>query len=594
MKRLLHFALALASFSSSFAQTTYVDFEVNGFHLPISSNGDISGGGEIMNMTTPGVDAGTIYAANMWLVGLTSDDQLRGGVETFQSAGQGFFCGPLTLGTAETNQTTMDAYDEVYLANSEDVQTHMAYFEALANNTVATDFPDGYTIPEWMFGWPAHGDYTINQALYLAPFYDYNGDGVYNPEEGDYPLFCGDKCAYVIFNDRGAINPIGIQPIGIEVHMMVYGFETTGDPTLENTIFIKYKIINRGTQTLTDTYFGKWIDFDIGSSIDDYVATDVKRSAIYGYNADDSDEGTSSSSGYGDDLAAQGLVFLAGPMLDADATDNPLPDETYSGITDSYGAYGYGFGDGIVDNERFGLSSSIYYNIGSNPIFGDPNTSMAFYNYMHSTWQNGASVKYGGNGVSGAGVTDLYAQYFYPGDTDPLYTGTGGIAVDPWTEANSGNPPGDRRMLGAAGPFTLTPGSETIVDLAYVFARQSQSDNDDEVGLLQFRMQQAKNLFNLFLVDCGNQEGLPTSVNETTPLASFSMFPNPANTTLNIVLKQRTQGQVQIFSANGQLMIQQNLAAQYTAQTIDVSTLSAGVYFVKMAGNAEVHQLIIQ
>lgn len=594
MKRLLTFALALAYSSYAFAQTTYVDFEVNGFHLPISSNGDISGGGEVMNMTTPGTDAGTIYAANMWLSGLTSDGQLRGSVETFQTAGQGFFCGPLTLGTAETNQPTMDAYDEVYLANSEDVQTHMAYFEALANNTVATDFPDGYTIPEWMFSWPAHGNLAANQALYLAPFYDYNGDGMYNPEEGDYPYFCGDKCAYVIFNDRGNINPIGIQSIGIEVHMMVYGFENTGDPTLQNTIFIKYKIINRSTQTLTDTYFGKWIDFDIGSSIDDYVATDVKRSAIYGYNGDDTDEGTSSSSGYGDDLAAQGLVFLAGPMLDADATDNPLPDETYSGITDSYGAYGYGFGDGIVDNERFGLSSSIYYNMGSNPIFGDPNTSMAFYNYLHSTWQNGASVKYGGNGVSGAGVTDLFAQYFYPGDTDPLYTGTGGIAVDPWTEANSGNPPGDRRMLGAAGPFTLTPGSETIVDLAYVFARQSQSDNDDEVGLLQFRMQQAKNLFNLFLVDCGNQEGLPTLVNETAPLASFSLFPNPANTTLNIVLKQRAQGQVQIFSANGQLMLQHNLAAQSTTQTIDVSTLAPGVYFVKIADTAEVHQLIIQ
>jgi hypothetical protein len=594
MKRLLHFALALAYSSFAFAQTTYFDFEVNGFHLPISSNGDISGGGEIMNMTTPGTDVGTIYAANMWLAGLAPDGQLKGAVETFQAAGQGFFCGPLTLGTAETNQPTMDAYDEVYLANSEDVQTHIAYFEALANNTVTTDFPDGYTIPEWMFGWPAHGNLAANQAFYLAPFYDYDGNGFYNPEEGDYPNFCGDKCAYVIFNDRGAINPIGIQSIGIEVHMMVYGFENTGDPTLENTIFINYKIINRGNQTLADTYFGKWIDFDIGSSIDDYVATDVKRSAIYGYNGDDTDEGTSSSSGYGDDLAAQGLVFLAGPMLDADATDNPLPDEIYSGITDSYGAYGYGFGDGIVDNERYGLSSSIYYNIGSNPISGDPDSSPDYYSYLQSRWQNGASVWYGGNGVSGFGVTDIDASYFFPDDTDPLFTGTGGVTVDPWTEANSGNPPGDRRMIGAAGPFTLTPGSETIVDLAYVFARQSQSDNDDEVGLLQFRMQQAKNLFNLFLVDCSNQEGLPTSVNEPAPLASFSLFPNPANTTLNIVLKQRTQGQVQIFSANGQLMIQQNLAAQSTAQTIDVSTLSAGVYFVKIADTAEVKQLIIQ
>lgn len=594
MKRLLNFALALATSSYAFAQTTNIDFEINGFHFPISSNGDISGAGDLIPMTTPESNAGTIYAANMWLAGITSDNQIKGAFETYESQGQGYFCGPLSLGTAETTDLTMTIYDNIYFGYAEDIPTHIAYFESVANNTVATEFPDGYFIPNWMFSWPAHGNIAENQALYLAPFFDYNLDGMYDPTDGDYPLFCGDKCAYVIFNDRGGVNPLGIQSIGIEVHMMVYGFENTGDPTLENTIFVKYKIFNRGTQTLTDTYFGKWIDFDIGSPNDDYVGTDVKRAGIYAYNGDDTDETTSGYNGYGEDLAAQGLVFLAGPMLDGDGTDNPLPDDTYSGITDSYGAYGLGFGDGIIDNERFGLSSSIYYKNSTSPINGDPNSTISVYNYLHSRWKNGSLVYYGSSGLSGEELIDIPAQYFYPGDTDPLHLGTGGITVDPWTETTAGNSPGDRRMLGACGPFTLTPGSEHVVDLAYVFARQSQSDNDDEVGLLQFRMQQAKNLFNLFLVDCANQEGLPTSVNETTPLASFSLFPNPANTTLNIVMKQRGQGQLQIFSANGQLMMQQNLAAQSTSHTIDVSALAPGVYFVKIADTAEVHQLIIQ
>lgn len=593
MKRLLHFALALACSSYAFAQTTYVDFEINGFHLPISSNGDIGGNADVMPMTTPGSDAGTIYAANMWLAGLTPDGQLKAAVETFQAQGQGFYPGPLTLGTAEVSQTTMEEYDQVFLANSEDVETHMAYFEAVANNTVATEFPDGYTIPEWMFGWPAHGDYTINQALYLAQFHDYNLDGLYNPSDGDYPLFCGDKCAYVIFNDRGGVSSIGAQPIGIEVHLMVYGFENTGDPTLKNTIFLKYKIINRGTQTLSDSYFGKWIDFDIGSSIDDYVATDVKRSAIFGYNGDSMDEATSSSSGYGEDLAAQGMVILAGPWLDADGTDNPLPDTEYSGVTDSYGAYGHGFDDGYTDNERFGLSSSLYYNIGSNPIFGDPNNAIAHYNYMRSTWQNGAHVIYGGNGVSGAGVQDIEASYFFPNETDPLLTGTGGIEVDSWTEITSGNPAGDRRMVAACGPFTLQPGAEHTVDIAYVFAQKSQSDNNDEIGLLQFRMQQAKHLFNLFLVDCANAEGLPTNIAETAIIAPFSMFPNPAEDQLQLSTTNREAQTLQIFSSNGQVVLEVKLPAHISNHQLDISALSAGVYFVKMAGTPSVQQLII-
>lgn len=595
MKRLLLACSALVFIINTNAQVTYEVFEVNGFQIPISSNGDIVGGQEsAYNMSVPNEEAGTIYAGNIWIGGLSSDNQLKGAFETFSSQGNDWFNGPLTLDLAETNASIMQQYNQVFFANSEDVATHMAYFAALENNTVATEFPNGYTIPEWMFGWPAHGDLVYGQAFYLAPFSDYNLDGYYDPESGDYPLFCGDECAYVIFNDKGDALDSGAQPIGVEVHLMMYGFENTGDPTLENTVFLKYRIFNRGTQTLKDTYFGKWIDFDVGTSTDDYVATDVKRSGIYGYNGDDVDEPTSSSGGFGEDLAAQGLVFLAGPMLDDDGTDNPLPDETYSTVTDSYGDYGWGFGDGITDNERFGMSSSLYYNIGSNPVFGDPQIAPNYYNYMRSVWMNGAGVKYGGNGVSGAGVTDISAKYFFPGDSDPLYAGTNGITVDPWTEASSGNPAGDRRMVGASGPFTLQPGAEHVVDLAYVFARQSQSDNDDEVGLLQFRMQQAKNLFNLFLVDCADQTGIPTGVEEQDQNVEFNVFPNPASDELQLFFSQLGMKQLQIFSSSGQLAMDFKLQSNMTSHIVDISALPSGIYFIKIAGSSKVEKLIVE
>jgi hypothetical protein len=47
-----------------------------------------------------------------------------------------------------------------------------------------------------ILNWPAHGDESLNQDFYLAPFYDrspdggYGGNGIYNPlEEGDYPWY---------------------------------------------------------------------------------------------------------------------------------------------------------------------------------------------------------------------------------------------------------------------------------------------------------------------------------------------------------------------------------------------------------------------
>jgi len=298
MKRLLLACSALVFIINTNAQITYELFEVNGFKIPISSNGDIVGGQESpFTMSVPNTDVGTIYSGNIWIGGMSTNDQLTGAFEAFQQNGADWFNGPITLGDAVTNPAVMQQYNQVFFANSEDVETHIAYFQAVQNNTVATEFPNGYTIPEWMLGWPAHGNYTMGQAFYLSPFFDYDLDGVYDPQNGDYPLFCGDKCAYAIFNDTGDIHDSGANPVGLEVHLMVYGFENTGDPTLENTVFLKYHIFNRGTQTLSDTYFTKWIDFDIGTAIDDYVATNVKRSAIYGYNGTDTDPATSSSTG---------------------------------------------------------------------------------------------------------------------------------------------------------------------------------------------------------------------------------------------------------------------------------------------------------
>ncbi len=41
--------------------------------------------------------------------------------------------------------------------------------------------------------------------------------------------------------------------------------------------FYNYVLINQGTQTLTNTYFGSWVDADLGCYNDDYVGCDVQR-----------------------------------------------------------------------------------------------------------------------------------------------------------------------------------------------------------------------------------------------------------------------------------------------------------------------------
>ena len=40
-----------------------------------------------------------------------------------------------------------------------------------------------------IFNWPAHGDIGIGQDYWLAPFYDYDNSGDYDPNAGDIPWY---------------------------------------------------------------------------------------------------------------------------------------------------------------------------------------------------------------------------------------------------------------------------------------------------------------------------------------------------------------------------------------------------------------------
>jgi hypothetical protein len=47
----------------------------------------------------------------------------------------------------------------------------------------------GYSIPQIILDWPAHADAAAGYDFYLAPFWDNNDDGFYNPADGDYPYY---------------------------------------------------------------------------------------------------------------------------------------------------------------------------------------------------------------------------------------------------------------------------------------------------------------------------------------------------------------------------------------------------------------------
>ena len=456
----------------------------------------------------------SIYSGALWMGGLSPDGQLKLAAVTFRADGNDFWPGPLTNdGTAEITESTCTAYDKFFVSERQDAQLHRAYFDCIA---AGTEDCEDYSIPSYFNEYPAQGDPSLGQDFYLAPFYDYDGDFLYNPSAGDYPWYdflkeidCatrrredvvplfGDQTYFWIFNDKGNVHSESQgQPIGMEIRAQAFAFTTNDE--INNMTFYNYVLINQGSQTLTETYFGSWVDPDLGSSIDDYVGCDVQRGLGYCYNGDATDESTSSSAGYGSNPPAVGVDFFEGPYQDEDGVANPLTSDINEAVATGgipYRGLGIGYNDTIIDNERFGMRRFVYYNIGSNPIFGDPDNAPDYYNYMRGIWQNGQTMQYGGNGVSGAGVLDLDAGYMFPGDTDPLNWGTGGVETPGWDEISAGNPAGDRRFIQSAGPFTLKPGDYNNITVGVVWARSGTGDPYASVELLKDADDKAQALF---------------------------------------------------------------------------------------------------
>ena len=475
-----------------------------------------------------------IYAGALWMGGTDVNGQLKLAALRYRS-GNDFWPGPLTVtpgtgtfnpinpvgddairdfGEANIDPDQCIAYDKFYTIRKAEVVKFNIWWEC--NAGVTTEGCDEITAPtndelNRIYGWPAHGDVSRGQDYFLAPFYDRDQDGNYNPDNGDHPWYddilgrddieCGidrrislygDETHWWVFNDKGNIHTeTNGDPIGMEIRAQAFSFATNDE--VNRMTFYNYELINRGTQTLYNTYFSQYLDADIGNYADDYTGCDVSRGLGYMYNGDLIDESDGGKLGYGENPPAIGCDFFEGPYQDADGIDNPGPyyDETTqtevvptvvdalanNGIV--YKGIGIGYSDGIIDNERFGMRRFTFYTSTSAYPYNDPGPAAEFYNFMEGQWANGSEMYYGGLGYEGSnGVTTTLSDYMFPGSSDPLHWSTQGEDMsgpypNGWDESSYNNPSGDRRFVQSAGPFTLRPGAINNITVGIVYGRST-------------------------------------------------------------------------------------------------------------------------
>jgi hypothetical protein len=454
-----------------------------------------------------------LFTAALWLGGTDINNQLKLAALRYRN-GQDYWTGPLSKVQAETNYENCYKYDKHFVTTQDAIREFNAWYEAgIQDQQNGTDtqselFPN-YKVPDIIKTWPAHGDVSQGQDYYLAPFYDFNGDGHYNWQDGDFPWhdikktktcsvdrevsLYGDINYWWVMNDKGNIHSeTGADPIGMEIRAQAFAFASNDE--INNMTFYNYELINRGTQTLYNTYFGFFTDGALGDPFDDYVGCDVNRGLGYYYNGDNYDGDNSGFKGYGFSPPAVGVDFFEGPYQDDDGIDNAF------GIGENEALNGIGYGDGVIDNERFGMRRFLYYSNttnGANPNQTDPINAPDYYNYLRGFWKDGTKFVYGGSGhISDPDANPLIpCDFMFPGTTDPMGWGTGGEPQPNWTEQTANNTPNDRRFVESAGPFVLKPGAVNNITVGVVWARSSGGDPFQSVESLRTADDKAQALF---------------------------------------------------------------------------------------------------
>lgn len=571
MKKFVITTIGCFALLLSMAQS-YDYLDINNIKCKIPSYGTIfKGSGGLLGFEAPqGSGSSPIYAANLWIGG-KNNSAIHCTAATFEQTGSDWQPGPIM--NAINYPAEVPNWDKVWKVHRDTIDWFV--------NCFVSGLCGGFTIPNEIMDWPAHGNTSLGQSFYLAPFKDVDGDGIYNPVNGDYPIIKGDQAIWFIFNDDKEHLSSGGDSMKVEVHGMAYAMNCVSSEALTNTIFLEYKIINRSSNTYDSTWIGMWNDFDLGCPEDDFIGCDVVRGLSFAYNGDLYDESCNGATGYQNNIPAIGCVFLGGPVADDDGTDNPIIPNTTSALSVSgipYEYLGVNYSDGIIDNERLGVTEMLYHNRVpfGNAAQQDPNNDNEYYYYMRGMWKDGTNMVYGGN----AHISDptifspiTATNYMFPDDSDPLFWGTRGDTVPVWSELSSGNLPGDRRGLGASGPFTFAPGDTAQLDLAYSFAQ------DTLVGSHVLLQQFAEEIHEIFRADstpCGLLSY--TNISEQNLELKANIYPNPANEQLNIEFEESGQYQLQVMNILGDVVFKDFIGGG--TSIIDVTQWSEGIYVI--------------
>jgi hypothetical protein len=323
---------------------------------------------------------------------------------------------------------------------------------------------------------------------------------------------------------------------------------------LKDVQFIKWTIINKGTNPWNSTFLSLICDPDLGDSEDDYIGCDTTKKLGFCYNGDNYDPQ------YGTAPPAVGIILHKSP---------------------------------------FGLTSFTYFtNTGSSPppCESDPNGEPPqAYSLMKGLKKDSS------NFMIPTINPPIPTKYVYTGDPE---TNTG------WTEykgsvqncgGNTGNivntnPYGDRRFILSSGAenYSVNPNDTIIIYASQLIAQGSSNLNS--VTLL-------KNLANVAwsVYNGGFSVGIQKiSSNVPSGFALYQNYPNPFNPTTNVrfTISNVQFVTLKVYDMLGKevaTLVKEKLASGTYEVTFDGSNYSSGIYFYRLItdGFSETKKMVL-
>ncbi len=455
-----------------------IDLDINNVRARLMTGGDMwwNIGTQVAAYEIPkNSGKSSQFAASCWIGGFDKQGQLKVAAQTYRQDGNDYWPGALnTLGKIDVD--TCALWDRFWKV---DRATINQFIQLSKSSDVS-----GMSQFDAIFQWPGAGNrdargsdqttkLALNPNFTYAPFKDLNGNGVYEPKQGEYPVLesngvqsIPDQFVWWVFNDAGNVKQQSITAsIGVEVQTTAFAFAT--QDFLNNSTFYNYRVINRGALTIDSTYLAVWDDCDLGYYLDDYIGCDTARGLGIMYNGTNCDGCSAGNpvNSYGLNPPQIGLDFFQGPLKTIHRT----------------------VANGGDTVERLGMTNFTYYNNDAS-IIGNPNNGIQIYNYMTGSIRNGQRFSNDFTGPSpskgyGAGPFTHFVFFGDPGDNTT------------WSECACNNVASDRRFIFSSGPFQLLPGAINDITFGCIWAKDAGGCGATNFKLIKGIDDQAQALF---------------------------------------------------------------------------------------------------